>query len=274
MPAFRNPRGATYSPPYTLMRCRQCGLTFAAPRPNEHDLDAFYRATYFRKVNAGDLGYVDYRDLGEPNARRMWHVFADQYLRGQSPGRILDVGCATGGFLDEAAKGGWNCTGLELSEEAAEVARGEFGLTVFRGDLSSTDVSAGPFDVVTMWHVLEHLIDPSAALERARNLLVPGGLLFVELPNWDSAGRLWKGPHWSQIKPPEHINFFTPRSLRSAAGRAGLRVLRAGTAYPSFADEARVHRWTRPFWMAVAVAAAGLSTLGHGGYVRLLATRP
>jgi 2-polyprenyl-3-methyl-5-hydroxy-6-metoxy-1,4-benzoquinol methylase len=238
------------------------------------ELDRFYSSTYFERDRVTNLGYANYRSVAEENARRMWREMKT-VLNGRkvAPQRLLDVGCATGGFLSEAQADQWECLGVEFSDFAIDVARAEFGLRVLKGDVFHPELAKESFGLVTMWHVLEHVVDPVATLERARELLAPGGFLFVELPNWASVGRRVKGAKWSQLKPPEHINFFTPATLATAAGRAGLKVLRATSAYPSLMDQAAVRRLSRPLHLLKAAIATVACKLGSGGYVRLLAIK-
>jgi SAM-dependent methyltransferase len=259
---------------YSIEKCRGCGFVFAAPRPSAEELDRFYTSTYFAKDHQLNLGYANYRGVAEENARRMWREFQDLLgTRKATPQRVLDVGCATGGFLAEAKAAGWDGVGVEFSEFAIEVARKEFGLTVFKGDVFHPELVEDSFGLVTMWHVLEHVLDPLATLAQAKKLLAPGGLLFIELPNWSSVGRRARGVRWSQLKPPEHINFFTPTTLAAAASRAGWRVHSSTSAYPSLANEAAVPRASRPLHQVKAALAAVASRLDCGGYVRLLAER-
>lgn len=259
---------------YEIVRCGECDAVFSSPRPTSEVLDAFYTSEYFRRTEDDGHGYSDYRSMAEINARRMWsHLKKYSPLDKVSQKKVLDVGCATGGFLAEAKQDGWECLGVELSQYAVDVARNEFGLEVLQGDVFLPDLENGQFGLITMWHVLEHLIDPVATLQKARELLAPGGLMFVELPNWDSFGRVLKGSAWKQIKPPEHINYLTPRSLRVAAERASIEVIRCDTHYPSLMDKAAVRRFSQPFHAGVALVACGACKLGHGGYVRLLARK-
>ncbi len=259
---------------YEIEKCRDCGFVFAAPRPSAEALDRFYTSTYFERDRATNLGYANYRSVAEENARRMWHEFKLLLAgRAVSPRRVLDVGCATGGFLAEAKADQWEGVGVEFSEFAIDVARREFGLQVLKGDVFHPELPEHSFGLVTMWHVLEHVIDPLATLDQARKLLAPGGLLFVELPNWSSVGRRVRGVRWSQLKPPEHINFFTPTSLALAARKAGLKILSSTSAYPSLANEAAVPRASRPLHQVKAALASVASKLDCGGYVRLLAEK-
>jgi len=259
---------------YSIMRCAHCGLVFSAPRPNAEELDHFYGSEYFQRSHSSGYGYADYSSSADSNAHRMWKPFLNYIgLPAQPTLRLLDVGCGTGGFLVEAKTAGWNGTGVELSQYAVDVACKELGLQVFRSDIFASNLKPGSFDVVTMWHVLEHLIDPLESLRRAHELLTDNGVLFVELPNWDSAGRLFKGAHWKQLKPPEHINFFNTASITFAAQQAGFTVQRCSTHYPSLADQAAVKRPTRPYHLAVGFAASLASAIGRGGYLRLFARR-
>jgi len=99
------------------------------------------------------------------------------------------------------------------------------------------------------------------------------GLLFIELPNWESLGRRLRGPRWSQMKPPEHINFYSPSTLRHAVSAAGFCVIRLSTEYPSIMDRAEVRRPSRPLHRLLALAAAVACRFGMGVYVRILARK-
>lgn len=260
---------------YVIARCAACELAYAIPGPTAAELNEFYTSTYFKKSSKDDLGYGDYRTLAEANARRAWRALESYIdLAPIRPRRLLDLGCATGGFLAEAQAKGWTCEGVELSEDAVAVARREFGLNVIRGDIHGLKVPAGTYGLVTMWHVLEHLIEPMEAMRRASDLLAPGGYLFVELPNWDSLGRRVRQSSWGALTPPEHINFFNARSIGGAARNAGLDVIRCTTHYPSVLDKAAVARPSRPLHLAVAGLAVAVSRFGFGGYLRLLARKP
>jgi SAM-dependent methyltransferase len=257
---------------FILYECAACGFVFAWPRPEPEYLSWFYSSAYFAKPQAQDIGYVDYRSLPELNAKTAWDEFKSLADVWNVPGhRILDVGCATGGFLSRAKQEGWDCIGVEISEDAARVARREYGLHVLTGDIDTPELAQNDVDVITMWHVLEHMLDPAAALIRARDLLRYDGLLFIELPNWNSFGRTVRGVHWSALTPPEHINFFTPRSLRYLVDQSGFRTVTAVSTYPSLQNEAHLDgpgKLSRQIRYAIARVACAV---GRGGYVRLTA---
>ena len=147
------------------------------------------------------------------------------------PGRLLDVGSGKGRFLAAARDAGWDVLGIEFSEGAAASSRARFDVEVVAGDFGTTAL-AGPFDVITMWHTLEHLPDPRAAVERAVSLLRPGGYLIVSVPNVASVQARLGGDRWIHLDLPRHFFHFTPKALSTLLVRCGLRVERIGHFYP------------------------------------------
>jgi 2-polyprenyl-3-methyl-5-hydroxy-6-metoxy-1,4-benzoquinol methylase len=147
---------------------------------------------------------------------------------GQQKGTMLDVGAATGFFLDIARSEGWETYGIELSRYAAEVARGK-GLRVSAGTTDDCDFPPGFFDVVTAWDVIEHMPKPLAELEKIHNLLKPGGLLVINTPDSGCMLARLLGKRWHLVVPPEHLNLFHRRSLKVALEKVGYSVIQRTT---------------------------------------------
>ncbi len=256
---------------YVVHLCSACGLAFTIPRPTPAELAAFYTETYFATDIEG-LGYGDYRgdSWAEANARAMWASLHAWASIDPPENSVLDIGCATGAFLADAKAADWRVHGVEKAAFAAAVARREFGVPV------SNDVAdvPGTFGLVTMWHVLEHLIDPLEALVQARTKVASGGYLFIELPQWGALGRRKNGCDWSQLRPPEHINFFSKKSLRFALESAGWDVTRQETIQPNVTNKAIEHirRGRAVRGSLLAVGARAVERAGLGGYLRCLAT--
>lgn len=245
---------------FTFLRCGGCGLVFASPRPTPADLDRTYAAGYF-----DERGWVGDPTSDSGYMRGCWNEIQADLGR---PGRLLDVGCATGAFVAAAAAAGWDAWGLEYSV-AATARASAAGLNVRAGTLSAGAFEGETFDAITAWHVVEHLIDPVADLRRMRALARPRGLLVVETPNVRSIGALLKGDRWSQIRPPEHINFFDRRSLTRTLEKAGWRVRRARTIYKRD-TAARIAG--RPWLVPAARLGARMSEFaGMGGNLRMIA---
>jgi SAM-dependent methyltransferase len=255
---------------YRVCKCHECGLAFTSPRPSPEALEEFYSEKYFNSADPR-LGYADYDgdSLAALNAGRTWDDLAAwaPQTRSLRTRTLLDVGAATGSFGARAAADGWRVTACELSDSARAKAAAK-GLCTVR----SMEDAQGPFGLITMFHVLEHLIDPVDGLEQARTLVAPDGLLAVELPQWRSAGRLARRSKWAQLKPPEHINFFTKSSLREALHRSGWEVVQSSTPYPHAAERAWGAAKSRELRTAAIQAARfAVGAAGLGGYLRCIA---
>jgi len=138
---------------------------------------------------------------------------------------LLDIGCGTGEFLAAVRKGGWQVEGVERDEKASSWARDSLGIPVTAGDLYSLPSTAGPFDVITLWHVLEHLYDPARAVQRIGDLLGKDGYLLIALPNIESIDARVYGADWIALDTPRHVNHFSPGTLTRLLTDAGFAPL-------------------------------------------------
>ncbi|MCA1833946.1 MAG: class I SAM-dependent methyltransferase [Actinomycetota bacterium] len=251
---------------YRLRRCTSCGLRFADPRPDQKALDDFYGASYFdtHGWHGGPEGDSEY-------LRECWAGIRD-HLNERFPkrGRLLDVGCATGTLMIEAARDGWDCVGLEVSEAATERARGA-GLDVRQGSLGDKRLEGEIFDVVCSFHVIEHVIDPRADLALMRERVGRGGLAVIETPNAESIGFKVRRAKWVQIRPPEHIQFFDRRSMGRALRSTGWRPLRQWTIYRPDTAARIAKQWSGALVGPARVAARAVEAVGMGGNLRVIA---
>lgn len=207
-----------------LLRCDRCGLVRVQELPSTATLATLYDASYFRNARSGELGYSDYA-ADESNIRRTARRRLAHLERLTVSGRLLDVGCALGFFVDEAAQRGWQAEGLEFSTYAVAEAQRR-GLRVQAGTLENVDLPAARFDVLTLYDVIEHVPDPRAVLQAAARLLHPGGLLELTTPDVDSlparlAGRRWIGYKLSE----EHLYYFAQPTLRRLLAETGFEVI-------------------------------------------------
>ncbi|MBN2438705.1 MAG: class I SAM-dependent methyltransferase [Deltaproteobacteria bacterium] len=159
--------------PFYVLKCIRCGLVFVDPVPEPSFLEAHYDADY----------YADWMGPQQEKRLRMWRKRLDTIEKRSPKGRLLDVGCATGTFLQLAQKNGWEVEGTELSPYAVSFAKNLLNANIFCGHLMDAGYEEASFDVVTFWHVLEHLSDPMRYLQEAHRILKPSGLLVIAAPN-------------------------------------------------------------------------------------------
>lgn len=204
-----------------ISRCVGCGLVFASPRLPPEEIWKRYSPEYFSREYLPALGVVDDRfDLAFFDHR---YAFTLQLMARQlgSKGRLLEIGCGAGFFLKAAERNGWDAWGLELSEAGAAFATERLGLRVVREQAERASFDEGSFDVVAMFDVIEHLLDPMAVLRSTHRLLRPNGVLLISTPNLDALSRLAMGAGWAVLSPSEHLYYFTERTLQAVLERAG-----------------------------------------------------
>ncbi len=201
------------------VRCARCALVFVDPVPPEATQSESYGSDY----------YEPWQGREERARIRLWKRRLGLVEERSARGALLDIGCGDGLFLRVAREGGWNVEGIEFSPEGARRASQRLGRPVAVGDLAYERVLRGPFDVVTLWHVLEHLVEPAPMLDAARVRLRPGGLLVVAVPNLDNlpmrlAYRLASGrplPLYETGAREPHLSHFSPPALTGLLARRG-----------------------------------------------------
>ena len=204
----------------TIRSCPACTALFVDPVPGAAELAAIYDAGYFRRG-----GKYDRAEGGAAAADRNDRARADLVKQHAGGGQLLDVGCATGGFLRQARATGFQVRGVEISAAAAGEARHHHGLDVDTGDVLSLPLPAAAFAAITLWDVIEHVADPRALMRRAGELLLPGGRLFLSTGDVDSAWARVCGRHWPLLTPPQHLSFHTRRSIDVLVEQAGLELV-------------------------------------------------
>ncbi|WP_259961875.1 class I SAM-dependent methyltransferase [Tsuneonella litorea] len=224
--------------------CGDCGTFQIADFPD--DMARFYSGGSYYSFNNRTRSPAWKRLLtrlaaagmvGRPERYPAGTSIIDRIRRGAEPwiaqvpglrrdSRVLDVGCGEGARLDRLGELGFTrLTGVDPYLPADKAGTNAEGITLVRGELADV---AGRFDLITMHHSLEHFPDPLAMLSTAREMLAPGGRIFVRIPLMQRA--VWDryGADWSQIDAPRHFYLFTPRAFRGLAERAGLSTQSAG----------------------------------------------
>jgi ubiquinone/menaquinone biosynthesis C-methylase UbiE len=206
-------------PPFHVVQCRNCDLVYLVNPPDQNTLyEEYYTASNY---SAGDYR----RDSAIPALAEMHAINTQrmQWIRKlNAAGRLLDIGCGRGYFLKTAHEQGFEVSGIEISAQAVDIARIQMKVEAAQKTLEEMQNTSEEFDVITLWHVLEHFHDPFDALQRVRKLLTKNGACFVEVPNWHSlkfmlASHKWQGGN----HPRYHRSFFTAKTLARAFQKSG-----------------------------------------------------
>jgi len=220
---------------HDIIDCFACGFRHVLPLPDPASLERAYRENYYADEKPTFIAHA-----GEDQA---WFELAQndrlaifEKLLPSSRRRLLDIGCGPGFFLKTAMARGWAAHGIEPSRQAAAHAR-SLGAEVTEGFFNWESAQRlGRFDVVTLTNVLEHVPDAAQTLSRAANLLEPGGVLCVGVPNDFSLFQIAArtagdtGDWW--LAPPHHLNYFDFESLENAIARLELKVVERTTSFP------------------------------------------
>lgn len=202
---------------FDLIMCNICGLKVTIPQPSKTAIGRYY---------ASDE-YISHSDTKTGLINRLYH-FARKYMlnkknqwvttsAGMSQGTLLDIGAGTGHFAHYMKTQGWNVTALEPDDTARKVAKEKLGLTILPLD-ELEYLKATSFDVITLWHVLEHVHDLTDYMDKFRLLLKPGGTLIIAVPNHLSKDAVHYGAHWAAYDVPRHLWHFSPMSMEKLLG--------------------------------------------------------
>ncbi|NOT32275.1 MAG: class I SAM-dependent methyltransferase [Planctomycetes bacterium] len=205
---------------FPIVRCRRCGVGRTLVAAN-FDPRSLYDETYFQ--GGRHDGYADYQGSARVLRGEFRAAFRQLGRAGIQSGRLLEVGCAYGYFLDEAARA-FRVSGVEVAESAASACRSR-GHDVASGVATEAFLSArGPFDALVMLDVIEHLQRPDEVLALLARHAKPGAALLLSTGDWGSLTSRVMGRRWRLMTPPQHLWFFTQASLAKLLAQAGFRV--------------------------------------------------
>jgi len=226
--------GEPGQPPVAMSRCVACGTAVTADVVEREEVRAESELLHVRA--APDLhetgAYAPVAPRGARLAAPVLRAFDAQRLAlvraaCPPPATLIDAGAGRGRFVAHARAAGYDATGLEPSARGVDYARDRYGVTLLRAGIEDADVVAQrSADVVTLWHVLEHVEDPAATLATLRSWLRPGGVLLVGVPNLASWQARIGGPRWWHLDLPRHHTHFTATGLRALLRRSGFDVVR------------------------------------------------
>jgi SAM-dependent methyltransferase len=253
--------GADFEVPVlgSLARCRTCDFIFL-PRTADlpRRIEELYAGDYFTGAEFGD-----YASQHHTFARNFQAYLQRMRRAGVTSGRLLEVGCAYGFFLEQA-QGAFDATGIDVNEPAIAAARALGVRASFAEFL--THMPDAKVDVVCMWDTIEHLLEPQAYVAKARDVLVDGGRLFLTTGDIGSAMARLRGERWRMIHPPSHVNYFSRRTMTRMLDRAGFDVdsIRSvGTHRDVLSSLHLLGLFSKKRWVRRAAGSAGKALTGR-----------
>ena len=211
---------------YRLLQCESCSLVWLADPPEVSEMDRHYGPSYDQFI----------RKATDKESERHWRRAVDTVQRYSQGGRLLDLGCGSGSFLHCLRGGAWTLWGIEMSAAAAELARTRNHATILTDDVLQAPFPPEVFDVITCFHVFEHMTSPREVLAKVKEWLKPGGIFCVHVPNIKAAEKRLFRSYWYPLELPRHLFHFSPRSLRQLAQANGLEEVSVTTAKVSFVE--------------------------------------
>lgn len=203
---------------FTIYRCVYCGLERTTPRPTPATIGAYYPSDYAPYKASAEVGASSKSKIKE------WlrHLlgFNARALPPIPPGRMLEIGCSSGGYMEQVRHQGWQVEGIEFSDQAASIARSK-GFNVQTGSLEQAQAPDVQYDVITAWMVLEHLHAPVLALKRLREWIKPEGYLVASVPVSKSLAKLFFKDCCYDLHLPNHLFHYTPDTLKIVLANSG-----------------------------------------------------
>lgn len=206
---------------FSISKCNKCDFLFTNPRPDKDNIQKYYESA----------NYISHQDKSSNLTNFLYKLVRRITLKkkvrwinenSSKKGRLLDFGCGTGYFLQEALKNGWEATGFEVNSQAAAVALGKHGLQVY--DDINLLKAENKFDVITLFHVLEHVHDLCGTLKILLSLLKKRGTLMIAVPNYNSHDSLNYKENWASLDVPRHLYHFTSQTMEVMAQEYGLKI--------------------------------------------------
>jgi len=218
---------------YHIQTCNQCGLAQLHPLPPKAVLDSLYDDSYFSH-GEDSVGYGNYGD----QEKDYLVTFADdveRILPHVPEGKILDVGCGFGYFVRMALDAGYDAYGVDIAEKAIETAQRQLPGRVFLGTVESVKEFDGcSFDVIFVSHLIEHITNPVAFVSNLCQYLSDEGIVVFVTPNIGSLLAKVSRSRWVSFKVPEHVAYYSPKTIRELFRRSGLETVTIENAYQSY----------------------------------------
>jgi len=209
---------------FSLSLCKECGFVLTNPRPSAEELPKYYNSENYLSHHAKGFSPTRwvYQFLRQINIHHKYSL-VKSFIR---QGSLLDVGCGTGELLNYFRKKGWEVQGVEPNPQARLFGKQSYNLSV-EDERMLQSYPPSSFDVISLWHVLEHVPDLNQRIVDLKKLLKPNGLLFIALPNLTSPDAQYYGSIWAGLDVPRHLYHFTPNTVLRLASQHSLSLIKS-----------------------------------------------
>lgn len=231
---------------FAIVECENCKLNFTNPRPSKTDIHTFYDSDAYishteKNHSIYDLAYRTVRYFTLKSKLRLINGL-------NTKKQILDFGCGTGNFLGSCKDAGWKIFGIEPNQKARQVAESLIGQPVFA---TLSDLEVKKFNVITLWHVLEHIHDLQDTMKNLKSMLKKKGFLVIALPNNESWDAKYYKEYWAGYDVPRHLYHFNPKTFKKLAESNKLRIskiipMKFDAFYISLLSEKYKHGTNKP----------------------------
>ncbi len=207
---------------FSIVQCRDCNFKYTNPRPTEESSGVYYQSE----------SYVSHSETKKGLVNKLYHIIRERALAGKltlvnslhTKGKLLDVGCGTGDFLRVCKQDGWQVKGIEVDARARSKASVNSGSEIQPALLEAYENEK--FDVITLWHVLEHIHQLHESIEKINVLLEKGGVVLIAVPNSDSWDAQNYKQYWAAYDVPRHLYHFNQLTLAQLLAKHGLKIAR------------------------------------------------
>lgn len=206
---------------FQIHECHNCGLLFTEPRPSKDKIGEYYKSEEYYSHQENKKGVIPnlYECIKRINLKRKWQMAT----KNRQTGKVLDIGCGVGDFIHIMEEKGWETTGIEPSEDAKKIARKRVKAKILAPE-DIDKLNDESQDLITMWHVLEHVDDLKTEVHHLHRLLKKGGRLVLALPNFQSFDAQYYKQFWAAYDVPRHLNHFCKRSITKIFSNSGLKL--------------------------------------------------
>lgn len=215
---------------FQIVKCQNCGFLFTNPRPTEKVIGKYYQSE----------DYISHSNTKKGIINKIYHIVRNRALKSKlklinslgNKGKILDAGCAVGAFLEVCQKDNWQIAGIEPDKSARGIAEKTLDIEI-QESIIEASFTEDSFQIITLWHVLEHIHELDASIEKVKKWLAPKGSLLIAVPNANAYERNIFGEFWAAYDVPRHLYHFTPQTFEKLMIKHKLKVTEQ---FPMFYD--------------------------------------